>query len=233
MAADRIVTTSASFNLDVPAEFRSFVPENLFERLFARNQELFNFVRNHSEIQTKSARKLFTIGDNIGINMGQAMYTNNRVPVSVLLDWFCRSNTFDKPKEAAEKLLSYLHGVDGNMDTTLMLAGYDKSDPENLLGYVFRIDVKDNEVEPLSNLAFQYAGANDYFKQYCEKINQNTQLCRYTLQDAADICKLAIDTCRKFERYFDFKEAITESIEMIAITHSGIQWLRKAELEVR
>lgn len=188
----------------------------------------------HSKPLTKTARKLFTMGDNIGIVMGQAMYTESQIPVSVFIDHFCATNTFDGPEQAAIKLLELLHRVGGNIDTYVFLAGYDKSKPDQLTPEIYHFEVNKGTLHGGSDVSFCYAGANAYFKPFSERLNADKlSLLNYSLQDALNICMLATDMSRGLEKYLDFNQEISDDVEIIAITPRGIQWVRKAELEVK
>jgi len=209
-----------------------------FEQLAIKtiNEKLKAVRKSFTTPLTKTARKLFTMGDNIGVCMGQAMYNESGVPMSAFVDYFCRTHTFDKPREAAQELLNYLCEVGGNnIDTLLHLAGYNKSEPEQLTPEMYHLSLETKSFSGGSDLAFNYGGFNEYFKPFSDRINDREAktIFKYSLQDAADIAKFAIDMSRFLSRYLDFEDGISDDIEMIAITHSGIQWLRKAELEVR
>jgi len=64
-------------------------------------------------------------------------------------------------------------------------------------------------------------------------INSSKYYEAYTLQDAADISKFAIDTVRGLDRFIDFQDCVSEKIEMIAITRDDLKWLIKQELECK
>jgi len=230
MSADRQITQRASTR-KIDVQMANNIIEQQISNLF--NQELSNLDNLFKRPLTRTAKKLFTMGDNIGIAMGQTMFTNNNyIPVSLYVEHFCRNNNFDNPKEAAEKLLEYLRQVDSTINTTLFIAGYNKSDLDTLSGVAYYVKVKENKYGNMKMPGFNYAGANDYFSDYSNKINTCENILKYTLQDAVNICKLATDICRGLERYIDFNEAISDDIEMIAITKDGIQWLKKAELAI-
>jgi len=231
MAADRQITQRADIgrlNMNTagnPAE--QIVTKMINEKLAI----LKSFVTP----LTRTARKLFTMGDNIGVSMGKSMYNESGIPMAVFVDYFCRTHTFDKPQEAAGELLKYLSNVGGNVDTLLHLAGYNRSQPEQLTPEMYHLDLEANVFSGGSDLAFNYGGFNEYFKPFSDRINDREAktIFKYSLQDAVDIAKFAIDMSRFLSRYLDFEDAISSDIEMIAITHNGIQWLRKAGLEIR
>jgi len=228
MAADRQITQKAAVPQTQLPEGRNDSETFILNTITRSYEPLIAMLKEYEKPLSRTVNKLFTIGDNIGVNMGQTMFTEKKVPVSLYVDYFCRAKNFDDPETAAKELCAYLHGIDGNMDTILYLAGYDKTEPDVLTPEVYRISIKNNAVNPISNYSFHYAGYSDYFLQYCEKVNRN--IFEYSLQDAADICNFAITMCRTLGWYLDFNCGISDDIEMIAVTHSGIQWLKKAEL---
>jgi hypothetical protein len=207
--------------------------KQLFDVLNEQLKRTENTVNSFSKPLTKSAKKLFTIGDNIGVCMGQAMYTQKRFPLDLLVGNFCKTNTFDKPKDAAEQLFEYLRSKDENLNTILHVAGYNKTNGEFPMPEIWHVDMENKKVSFFNNLGFLYGGANDYFKPFSDRINTSTALLDYSLQDAVDISKFAIDMSRSLERYLDFSELISPDIEMIAITIHGIQWVLKKELECK
>jgi hypothetical protein len=233
MAADRQITQL----LGVVEELEATAAKDDIERLTVKaiNEKLNEFKKASLKPITKTARKLFTMSDNIGVSMGNEMYNEQGLPMGVYVDFFCRNNTFDKPHEAAVVLLAYLRKVGGNVDTILHLAGYDKSNIDALSPEMYHLSLKDNKISGGPDLAFWYGGFNDYFKPFYEKINDREKklIFRYSLQDAAIIAKTAIDMSRFLSQYIDFKDGISDDIEMIGITPNGIQWLRKAELEIK
>jgi hypothetical protein len=178
----------------------------------------------------KTDKKLFAKVDNIGLAMGKTMHTSKKFPVNLLVSSFCKKNNFDTPKEAVEKLLEYLRSKDPEMDTIILLAGYDKTSEEFPLPEMYHISVKNNAASFYGNMGFLYAGNNDYFKPYSDRIRQEQNILDYSLQDAVDICQLATHMSRELDRLIDFRDTVSEDIEMIAITLDGIQWIKKAEL---
>jgi len=229
MAADRQITQKAQIQTELP-EGRNDNETFILNTIARTYEPTFAMLKNYARPISRTVKKLFTIGDNIGVNMGQTLHTKEGIPVSVFMDYFCRTKSFDDPEIAAKELCNYLHGIDGNMDTIIHLAGYDKTEPDILTPEVYRISIKENTVFSMKNYGFHYAGYNDYFLQHCEKIDEN--IFKYSLQDAADICNFAITMCRTLSKYLDFNSGISDDIEMIAITHNGIQWIKKAELKL-
>ena len=225
MAADRQITQSAGMKKINPQTANNTAEQQVIE-LVNRKLDSINF----DKPLTRSAKKLFTIGDNVGVAQGQNMFSSKGLPINMFVDAFCRRNNFVSPKEAAEKLLEYLRTIDSTADTIFMVAGYDKSKPDVLTGDAWHINVRDNECCLMNNPGFSYAGANDYFLEFSNKINDLSKIMNYSLQDGINICKLAIDTSRGLERYIDFNEAISDEIEMIVVTIDGIKWIKKAEL---
>jgi hypothetical protein len=119
--------------------------------------------------------------------------------------------------------------ADDTMDLTIHFAGYDKS-YGFFLPELYEINILQKIFKYHGNTGIAVAGANDYFMPFTEKIKEQINL--YNLQDAVDICCLAIDMSRRLEKHIDFRETISD-FDMVAITLDGLQWLKKAKLEVR
>jgi hypothetical protein len=116
------------------------------------------------------------------------------------------------------------------MDLYIHLAGYDKEN-DYFIPEFYEIKIAEGKCEFKGNTGFMYAGANDYFTPFTSKIAN--QIMMYSVQDAVDICCLAIEMSRKLGRYMDFTETISEDFEIIVITLDGLQWVKKAKLEVK
>ena len=225
MAADRQITqfpTKEKIESDMPNEL--FAVQHVCDLLYEKNKNFYKPL-------TKSARKLFTIGDNMAFSMGQELLTKDFYPVELLADQFCRKNTFDKPTDAAQSLFDFMCSKDENMNLYIHFAGYDKSNTERFTPEFYDIKISEKKCEFMGHTGFMYAGANDYFTPYTEKLAN--QIMVYTVQDAIDICQLAIDMSRRLGRYLDFKETISPDEEIVAITPNGIQWVKKSKLEAR
>jgi hypothetical protein len=203
---------------------------------------------NGDRIVSKTIKKLFSIGDNIGVNMGgMALSSSN-----LYLEHLSGTKNYDSPIEAARDIMFFFiedmekavrEKKDGmSSDTEFYVAGYDKTkagkktllnpigkwsliDPE-----IYHISVQNERITSMGCFGFLFRGANSYFNYYCEKINE--KIFGYTLQDAVNITKLAFDTSRSLGKYLDGEEYISEDIEMLAITPLGIEWVQKKELEM-
>jgi 20S proteasome alpha/beta subunit len=196
-------------------------------------------------IASKTIKKLFTIGDNIGVNSAGRSFYNEKFFIEKL----SKTKSFNSPLEAAMEIKYFFSNYtepvkherhDGVCDYPLyFIAGYDKSKMKSKFdpnGYqmptpeIYHFNTKDNNIVKTCSYGFTYCGANYYFDKYVDKINEN--IYRYTLQDAVDITKFSFDISRNLQKYLDFEDRISEDIEMIAITPHGIEWIQKKELEV-
>jgi hypothetical protein len=234
MAADRMIIQSPiTHNITggLPLQSMNHINEFLSRNVQQIVSQLDESNRNFYRVGTKSTKKLFTVGDNIAFSTGQQLHTTKEFyPVELLAEKFCRKNTFLNPKDIAQSLFEYMSAADETMDLVIHLAGYDKGN-EDFIPEFYEIKIAEKKCEFMGHTGFMYAGGNDYFTPFTSKIANQVMI--YTVQDAVDICCLAIDMSRKLGRYVDLKETISEDYEVIAITMEGLQWVKKAKLEVK
>jgi hypothetical protein len=197
--------------------------QNICDQIYEKNKNFYKPL-------TKSAKKLFAIGDNMAFSTGKVLHTKEFYPVELLAEQFCRKNTFTKPEDVAKSLFDFMCSKDDGMDLYIHLAGYNK-DNDGFIPEFYDINIVEKKCKYLGCTGFQYAGANDYFTLYTERLA--SQVMFYTVQDAINICRLAIDMSRRLGRYLDFEETISEDEDVIAITIDGLQWIKRAKLEVR
>jgi hypothetical protein len=197
--------------------------QQICDSVYEKNKDFY-------KVATKSTKKLFAVSNNIAFSTGQTLHTKEFYPVELLADQFCRKNTFDKPKDAAQSLFEFMSSKDDVMDLHIHLAGYDK-EKDYFIPEFYEIKTAEGKCEYKGNTGFLYAGANDYFTPFTRKIG--SQVMIYSIQDAVDICCLAIEMNRKLGLYMDFQEIISEDYEIIVITLDGLQWVKKAKLEVK
>lgn len=201
-------------------------------------------------IANKSYRKLFTIGDNIGVSFCGALGRITNIPYNVLIDEFCRRNIFRSPQEAANAIHEYivchcnnkdLVKIDGECEYVVHIAGYIKHEKGLVCPSMYRISTLRCEtksgyriIEYKGDKGFMQCGNMLRITQYVNLINSNQDLLDHlTLQEAVDTSKTMFDVARGLERCIDRMDTISENFEMIALTPDGIKWLKKAELEVK
>jgi len=186
-------------------------------------------------------RKLFSTG-NIGLSC-LCHFGNEKegMPLgeSGAIAEFCKTNSFNSPKEAAEKFYQYLKDdlckKFGISIYVAHIAGY------NGVPEMYRISNLEedrkittfgsSELKFFGNKGFmQYGCGGWYAEQYADMINSQKGLSllnNYTLQDALDFSKLIHTMCRGLMKHLERKEEISEEIDVLALTSEGIQWLRK------
>jgi len=190
-----------------------------------------------NRIMTKTASKIFTIGDNIGVVIGGEMYAiAEKKLISLLFGEFCKHNTFENPKNAADKIFDFLCSIETSGDylgIIALVAGYDR---KNNSTEIYYIATQAKELSYCGDLGFINITKNYHFKPCMDKINEKLSGCgymHYTLQDSIDISKFGIDMTRFIDRYIEFRDYISDDIEMLSITPQGIQWIIKKELEAK
>jgi len=198
----------------------------------------------YSTAQSNTVKKLFLIGDNIGIGTGG--YTAPMLDIH--LEHLSRDATFKNPMEAAQNILDYFNINEKNKKNPveIFVTGYDKSKQYEKSKYfpgttnylnpipeTYYINTAENEISLWQNYGFVYRGCNSHFDTYKDKINSIIKKSNnyYTLQDAVDVSKFAFDISRKIDRYFYFVDNMSIDMDMIVITPYEAKWLIKRELE--
>jgi hypothetical protein len=201
--------------------------------------------------ETELKRKIFTIGSNIGLVYGGVAGTKDGRTVEQYLERFCKTHSFTNPEEAGFELIFYMkkntelcdvsYKEDSYNDTVLYIAGYDNRKKKYILNSsrdtfpkpeIYFVTIKAGQIRFSGDMGFLYAGSYAYIKPFTDKLNTTIAIKQHSLQGAVDFSKLAFDITRGLEKHLDLKTTISDDFEMIAITPYGIQWLRKAELEI-
>jgi hypothetical protein len=203
-------------------------------------------------------RKLFTMGDNIGVSCVSGKLYPEKMPLSDLIGEFCRANTFNGPQDAAYALYTYirkggdvrhspgdleaLYELDGEDQYIIHVAGYHKHNEKGLVApamyriCTIRSELKEGEskIEYKGDIGIMQCGYMRHINNFIEQINADKVFLRQCpLQDAVNASKYLFDATRAFEWLIDHINTISEEFEMIALTQDGIKWLRKHELEIK
>jgi 20S proteasome alpha/beta subunit len=187
----------------------------------------------YSKVMSRSVNKLFAIGDNIGLSSAGMTYPE----MGLYFEFLSRTHSFNSPVEAANDIVRFIANVikptgGEKMHTVVFAAGYDKNKKDfRAKPEVYSISTIGGEaaVAAVGSRGFTHIGSSGYFDPYQDRINSNR--VNYSLQDAADICKLAFDMSRSLERYLDFADNISPDIDILAITPGGIRWVLKQDVK--
>jgi hypothetical protein len=186
-------------------------------------------VKQFTRVTTRTEKKLFTMGDNIGINFATAEAFQGDKPLIGLIEDFCMNNNYTNIREAAHSLLQYLceHRKAGVV--TAYIAGYDVSENKYRMYQVttWHPNTGKEETTIYGERGFSYRASNSHVRNL-----GMVDFRDFSLQDAIDYTKFAFDTSRGMMRFYDKVDSISDDFEMIAIMRSGIQWIKKRELRV-
>jgi len=208
-----------------------------------------------------SSRKLWTIGNNIGISLTAASqrYVRHGHIYTVLLNRFCNEHTFSTPREAAFALHDFIYSggrdkahveymekcydLDGEDKYLFHVAGYEIDEKRGLVNpnlyCVNTIHCSDSRKEPVvfarEGKGYIQCEYEIHIAEFINQINADKEeaFYNYSLQNAVDISKTLFDIARGAQRIINRVNTISENFEMIALTPDGIQWLKKYELKVR
>jgi hypothetical protein len=191
-------------------------------------------------------RKVFTIGNNIGLSCLCHYNTKGSVhPIGEqgAIANFCKAHTFRTPQEAAQAFSDRL--CNSWCDTFKIsmyvahISGFNAGKPEMYL--ISNL----NEAETgIGSHVLKFCGNKGlmgngngkwFFRQYIDMINSDAGLKLlddYSLQDAVNFSKLLHTMGRGLRLYLDLEEKVSEDFDVLSITPNGIQRLKRQELEV-
>ena len=188
-----------------------------------------------SRVISKSFEKLFSMPNNIGISLAHEWITSEGKPIHPYVDHFINNNAFETPKEAAEALLIYTRSIDPNLDIKFHVAGYEPSGKnEPSLACAYLIKAKDNSITLFNQPGaggVMFCGAANYLSFFTPLITQNVGL--YSLQDAVDLSVFAIKMSSELHRFIAFSEVISDPIDVLVISQSGLEWVNRKSLQVK
>lgn len=189
-------------------------------------------------------KKLFTMGDNIGLSI-LCHYASNDIDLYHELANYCRNYSFNNVREAFETLWEWfipnLYKYCNGSTYIMHIAGYDKiktisgrmyTEPEPKM-YCITNYKTDQEGVLVPRERFMCHGCgSDSVKQYGDMVNRVIDYNDYSLQDAVDFSKLIHTMGREYMRFMCRMDAISEDIDMIAVTPDGIQQIKRYEMKL-
>jgi 20S proteasome alpha/beta subunit len=140
-------------------------------------------------------------------------------------------------------VIDYFKAFPNPPDTIFIVAGYDKEGNRNVQK-LFRINVKNGAVEEfdtehqgavwsgetstLTRLLTNVAVKTD--TGYKDLPNEGILWNYFTLQDAVDFARYAVETTIQTMRFKNVVETVGGGVDILVITPDGTRWLNKAEL---
>lgn len=148
-------------------------------------------------------------------------------------------------EEMPSIIIDYFNSLDEVPDTNFIVAGYDKSESEKHQ-VLFKLNVKNRNVERIStdsqgatwdgetytltrliqNVAVKNGEAN-----YTDLPYESILWGYFTLQDAIDFARYAVETTIQTMRFKNVVETVGGNVDILVITPDETKWLQKESLK--
>jgi len=200
-------------------------------------------LKNYGIQSTDTTYKTFMCNSTIGLSTSGASSIKNR-PISIYIEDFIAKNVKEKTsvEEVSQKLIDYFGKFDPVPDAKFIVAGYDKGD---MPAHVHRGNVTaksitrkntenasatwDGETEILVRLlntvAIKTSDGN-----YIDLKDYSMGFAFFTLQDAVDFAKYAVDVTAKTIAFQNRSKTVGGPIDILAIKPSGAFWVQHKEI---
>lgn len=195
---------------------------------------------------TNTTDKTFICPNGCGISTCGTSSINSK-PITGYIQSFIRENiSKETTVESVPRLLmEYFRQFDPIPDTNFIVAGYDEIDVE-MVQRVYRVYIVREKIDTI-NTTFQGAswdGETDILSRIIQPvayINPETNQCDpllhheilwnfFTLQDAVDFAKYAVETTINTMHFQNRIETVGGEIDILVITPEKTSWLVKKEI---
>ena len=196
---------------------------------------------------TDSTEKTFLCPNGSGISAcGDATISGK--PITGFIKTFIREQITSKTKvsQIPKLLVDYFSAFEIIPNTQFIIAGYE-DDGNSKKQKIFRLRLIDKNIELIDS---QFQGAawngeevtltrllspvkvrNNISGEYVDLPPQEVLWGFFTLQDAVDFAKYAVDVTTKTMRFINVVETVGGDIDILVITPDESEWLQKKEIE--
>lgn len=195
---------------------------------------------------TDSTDKTFICSNGAGISTCGTASLNGK-PISGYVRDMIRSriNQDTKISEIPIIILNYFKGLASNLDTSFLVAGYEQQVNGSREQSIYKVDLMNSDQQKIDTTL---QGATwDGESLTLTRLIQNVALKRddgtytdlpyedilwgyFTLQDAVDFARYAVETTIKTMRFKNVIETVGGDVDILIITPDETRWLQKAIL---
>ena len=195
---------------------------------------------------TNSTEKTFLCPNGAGISTcGDASLLGK--PITGYIKEVIRGITPETPvSDVPQMLVDYFSGQSIVPDTHFLVAGYDKSN-DQVTQKLYKVHLKgndpisvvdtstqgaswDGEILPLTRL-LQNVAIKNQDGSYLDLPNEEILWGHFTLQDAIDFARYAVETTINTMRFKNVVETVGGNVDILVITPEETKWLQKTELK--
>ena len=141
-------------------------------------------------------------------------------------------------------IIDYFNALENVPDTTFIIAGYDTVDEGKKQQAIFKVNVKAKSVEKTDTYSQGATWEGETFtltrliqpvaikrgSQYIDLPFEEILWSYFTLQDAVDFAKYAVETTIQTMRFKNVVETVGGSVDILVITPDETNWLQKEQL---
>lgn len=194
---------------------------------------------------TNSTDKTFICPNGVGISTcGDASFQNR--PITGFIQEMIRTRIGKEcaVQDVPQIIIDYFNGFSAVPDTTFIVAGYEKDETQNQQ-LLYRVHVKTDQIETVDT---KYQGAiwnGEIFTltrlinnvacknadgQYQDLPYEDILWQYFTLQDAIDFARYAVETTIQTMRFKNVIETVGGTVDILVITPTETRWLQKEDL---
>ena len=195
---------------------------------------------------TDTTDKTFICPNGCGISTCGTSSINSK-PITGYIQSFIRENISKETtvESVPELLMQYFRQFDPIPETNFIVAGYDEIEGE-MVQRIYRVYIVREEIETINTTAqgASWDGETDVLSRIIQPvayINPATNQCEpllhheilwnfFTLQDAVDFAKYAVETTINTMHFQNRIETVGGEIDILVITPEKTSWLVKKEI---
>ena len=143
-------------------------------------------------------------------------------------------------------IIDYFNKQSTVPDTSFIVAGYDTSNDGQKVQTIFKLNVKNKEIEQISTSSqgatwdgeistlsrlIQNVAFKTEDDQYVDLPSEEILWKYFTLQDAVDFARYAVETTIQTMRFKKVVETVGGPVDVLVITPDKTSWLQKESLQ--
>lgn len=202
-----------------------------------------SIICDHGVHFSDSTYKTFLTNKGVGISTcGQASITNK--PIAGFIEDFINENQNDDIETIKDEIVPYFKHLDPNIDTHFIIGGYHLTDGGKYEQKLYRILTLTNEIIPLDTTiqGAIWDGEIDILSRiltpvhisssstYVPMAQFNVPFNHFTLQDAIDFAKYAIQATIDTMKFQERVKTVGGAVDILIIKPDNAFWITRKEL---
>lgn len=198
---------------------------------------------DHGVHFSDSTYKTFLTNNGVGISTcGQASINNK--PIAGFIEDFINGHQNDDVEKIKDDIIPFFKNLDSNIDTHFIIGGYHVDENGNYIQRIYRAHTASDDIIPL-DITIQGAiwdGEIDVLSRiltpvhiystgtYMPMAQFNVPFNHFTLQDAIDFAKYAIQATIDTMRFQERVKTVGGAVDILIIKPDNAFWIARKEL---